>query len=757
MATTATLIGPIGARQINSNLYVGQSDLTTIQKAVNVAVAAGTIFTVHVPAEYAGSDTIAAVTGGSASVYILDERGGQRQMWLWFGGAYIQEAFLIIAIATSQLNSTLYVGPLGRYPTIQSAITTAAGFANPVAIIAITPYYTGSEVIGSLTGGKASIYLSDTRTASPQNYVWNGSNYVPATFAPLGSAQFPGGITGPLAIAGNLTATGTVQGASIAATGAITGASIAATGAVQGASITATGAITGASAAITGTITAAEVQATDAQFATCEVANSPVRTFANTADTPGGMQWPPIGIGVSTGTAWGASIDPTTLQGKLTLTTTGTSGAATLTGNALNVPQYTAPAQVYPPPGIGVSTGSAWGTSIDPTTLAYLATDNVFAGNIFFTKNNSGTTIIAPGSQGLIIGWNLSGVTGETDFINTKAGGLGGFNWYNVAAGSNVTGANVPLMSLSTTGLLTLSGSVRIGPRTPLSVWQSGTPNINSDNLSLVINGGNGSTGGIFLNYDQGGAGVRFCNGAAVTVATVDVSGNATFNGTLKGAGGVTTTGFAPTSPGSLSLSASGNIGYLDSLGTGTANAASLYLRVLNSTTSIVHNSIILDPNGNCAVLGTLTAGTKNFRITHPLDDTKNLTHSCLEGPEVGVYYRGEAVIVDGYAVVTLPDYFEALTFPEDRSVQLTQVWEDAPVFARYAASRVVDGKFTIHATENVTIAWEVKAVRRLEVERLQVETKKPIEPEVVWNDSTNTDRSGTPEDGKPKSKKVRA
>ena len=176
-----------------------------------------------------------------------------------------------------------------------------------------------------------------------------------------GTLSIAGGITGPVTVNGVLNVTGnqTISGTATVGT------------------------LDATTAAITGTITAAEVQATDAQFATCEVANSPVRTFANTADAPSGMQWPPIGIGVSTGTAWGVSIDPTTLQTKLTLTTTGNSGPATLAGATINIPQYSG----FPATGIGVSTGTAWGVSIDPTTLQTKLT--------LTTTGNSGPATLA--------------------------------------------------------------------------------------------------------------------------------------------------------------------------------------------------------------------------------------------------------------------------------------------------------------------------------------------------------------------------
>jgi len=132
----------------------------------------------------------------------------------------------------------------------------------------------------------------------------------------------------------------------------------------------------------------------------------------------------------------------------------------------------------------------------------------------------------------------------------------------------------------------------------------------------------------------------------------------------------------------------------------------------------------------NCHAGLNTTGGTKNFVIPHPLDDTKELTHSCLEGPEAGVFYRGEVTTANGIAEVTLPDYFEALTFTEDRSILLTVIVDDAnPVFGgQVAAGRITNGKFKVYSVDpSATIAWEVKAIRRIdgELNRLKVVTDR--------------------------------
>ncbi len=147
-----------------------------------------------------------------------------------------------------------------------------------------------------------------------------------------------------------------------------------------------------------------------------------------------------------------------------------------------------------------------------------------------------------------------------------------------------------------------------------------------------------------------------------------------------------------------------------------------------------------LDVSGNTNIQGTLYAYTKNFMIDHPLDpENKKLVHSSLEGPEVGVYYRGESQLENGKAEVVLPNYFEALTRKENRTVLLTPKFDsfDEPV-SQLAASAVENGKFKVKATDsqnpNQKFYWEVKAVRAdiapLEVERLKTENERKAESE---------------------------
>lgn len=82
----------------------------------------------------------------------------------------------------------------------------------------------------------------------------------------------------------------------------------------------------------------------------------------------------------------------------------------------------------------------------------------------------------------------------------------------------------------------------------------------------------------------------------------------------------------------------------------------------------------------NTLTLGVLNGeicinSSKTFVIDHPLKpETHYLVHACLEGPEAGVYYRGQVTIPAGEVSVTvsLPDY--AVKLIKDATVQLTAI-----------------------------------------------------------------------------------
>jgi hypothetical protein len=108
-------------------------------------------------------------------------------------------------------------------------------------------------------------------------------------------------------------------------------------------------------------------------------------------------------------------------------------------------------------------------------------------------------------------------------------------------------------------------------------------------------------------------------------------------------------------------------------------------------------------------------SGTKSFRIDHPSDPAnKFLLHYSAEGPEPLNVYSGHVITdAQGYAVVTLPAYFEEIN--KDFRYQLTVVDDgDSRGFVQVkVAQKIRDHQFAIRSSApNVEVSWEVKGVR---------------------------------------------
>jgi hypothetical protein len=164
------------------------------------------------------------------------------------------------------------------------------------------------------------------------------------------------------------------------------------------------------------------------------------------------------------------------------------------------------------------------------------------------------------------------------------------------------------------------------------------------------------------------------------------------------------------------------NIQAISSAGTSYGN---IFLNPLGGSVGIGSNSLDarykLVINGAIQCSGLSSGQPKNFEIPHPLRSDRNLVHACIEGPEAAVYYRGTAQLRDGRAVIQLPDYFEALTRAEDRTVQLTPVGE-RPYLLSYTP--VVDGAFTVYGDQSDgVVSWQVIAVRG-DIAPLEVEVE---------------------------------
>jgi hypothetical protein len=147
-----------------------------------------------------------------------------------------------------------------------------------------------------------------------------------------------------------------------------------------------------------------------------------------------------LSLGLASTSATGAlsSTDWNTFnlkQAALTLTTTGTSGAATLVGATLNIPNYNS--MVYPSAGIALSTGTAWGTSI---------TDNSANWNTAYT--NRITSATAPLSI-------ISNVIAMSEATGSVDGYLSRFDWTTF----NNKQATITLTTTGTSGAATFTSN----------------------------------------------------------------------------------------------------------------------------------------------------------------------------------------------------------------------------------------------------------------------------------------------------------
>jgi len=67
------------------------------------------------------------------------------------------------------------------------------------------------------------------------------------------------------------------------------------------------------------------------------------------------------------------------------------------------------------------------------------------------------------------------------------------------------------------------------------------------------------------------------------------------------------------------------------------------------------NNQIVLGTSINTvSVPGALSKSSGTFDIIHPLDDSKRLLHSFVEGPRCDLIYRGSVALVDGRALVNI-------------------------------------------------------------------------------------------------------
>jgi hypothetical protein len=117
------------------------------------------------------------------------------------------------------------------------------------------------------------------------------------------------------------------------------------------------------------------------------------------------------------------------------------------------------------------------------------------------------------------------------------------------------------------------------------------------------------------------------------------------------------------------------------------------------------------------AIDGNFFASQKSFDIDHPTKDGYRLRYGVLEGPENGVYVRGNTK----NEIIELPDYWTGLVDPDSITVQLTSIGDRTQHFL----VKIEDNKVYIGtSTGTINVSYLIFGERK-DVSKIIVEYKK--------------------------------
>jgi hypothetical protein len=282
------------------------------------------------------------------------------------------------------------------------------------------------------------------------------------------------------------------------------------------------------------------------------------------------------------------------------------------------------------------------------------------------------------------------------------------------------------------------------GAYTLLQPRQALTPAPYANGIVLPYDGSTNTTGSAFV-VDNNGSGQAAEFRSNSTFATMYVS-NSGSGGTIRADTGSSGQGSAITGynygvdryaaelelvnssnpRAALYARTAGNGQAIDAEVNSNTNGDALFARTTSSSASSYAGIFV----GNVSISGNLSKSSGSFKIDHPLDPAnKYLYHSFVESPDMKNIYDGVVTLGDdGSAVVTLPDYFEALNM--DFRYQLTPIGAAMPNL--YIAQEVSGNTFTIAGgTAGKKVSWQVTGTRHdayANAHRIPVEQDKPAD-----------------------------
>jgi len=430
--------------------------------------------------------------------------------------------------------------------------------------------------------------------------------------------------------------------------------------------------------------------------------------FNSTTSTavPQTFQWQAQPVGNDTATASG------------TLNLLYASGTATPAGTGLHIAsngQITfAAGQTFPGTGDGSVTSVATGLglkggpitktgtlTIDTTKVPQLAVANTFTANQtiggILTVANSSLAVhgTSAGASATGVGRSNAGVWGDT-------GGAAGTGYAGVLGTADGNSAGWFLNNGASATVFAANSGSGYGV-----VGQGGSGVVGTSTLCCGV-------GGAFTGFSApSGSGQSGTAGIAATGGTPDPEDEGAFGGDgVDGYGGNNTAPPASASGGNGVFGQGGDstgIEGVDGIGGlfmgGSSSAEGDGVQAYNGSGYAGRFF------GNVAVIGTLTASTKHFKIDHPLEPAnKYLVHASVESSEMKNIYDGVVTTdAQGEATVQLPDWFEALN--TDFRYQLTVIGQFAQAIV---ARKIEDHQFQVRTSApNVEVSWQVTGVRQ--------------------------------------------
>jgi hypothetical protein len=291
--------------------------------------------------------------------------------------------------------------------------------------------------------------------------------------------------------------------------------------------------------------------------------------------------------------------------------------------------------------------------------------------------------------------------------------GVSATGW-NASNGSNAngfdaihaTGGNADPSSANTlTGGAGLVATGGAGAGSTYAIWGPG----------VVANGG--SAGG-------------YMGGASGDGIIANGGGGDEYDAT--GGAGITATGGQGIdgAPGGVFTGGSGRYGAGDGIDVAPGSGASPIVAGYFCCTESDGYDFAGDFGGDINVSGAIYAGTKDFKIDHPLDPAnKYLIHASVESSEMMNIYTGNVTLDDkGAATVQLPSWFQALN--GDFRYQLTAIGQPSP--GLYVAQEISGNQFRIAGgAPGGKVSWQVAGVRHdayAKANPLLVEREKTFE-----------------------------